>query len=76
MSVQNRYGFSDRGSEDVLRHCEKHGIAFLPWYPLGGRGAVPPSSVKMVAKKTGARPAQVILAWLLAKSPVMLPIPG
>ena len=76
VSVQNRYGFSDRGSEDVLRHCEKHGIAFLPWYPLGGRGAVPPSSVKRVAKKTGARPAQVILAWLLARSPVMLPIPG
>jgi pyridoxine 4-dehydrogenase len=76
VSVQNRYGFSDRGSEDVLRYCEGHGIAFLPWYPLGGRGAVPTASVKSVAKRTGATPVQVMLAWLLDKSPVMLPIPG
>ena len=76
VSVQNRYGLSDRGSEDVLRYCEKHGIAFLPWYPLGAGSAVRASSAKTVAKMIGARPAQVILAWLLAKSPVMLPIPG
>ena len=76
VSVQNRYGFSDRASEEVLRYCEEHGIAFLPWYPLGGQGAVPASSVKKVAKKIGATSNQVMLAWLLAKSPVMLPIPG
>jgi pyridoxine 4-dehydrogenase len=76
VSVQNRYGLSDRGSEDVLRHCEKHGIAFLPWYPLGAGSAVRASSVKAVAKKVGARPAQVILPWLLTTSPVVLPIPG
>ncbi|MGE5203419.1 MAG: aldo/keto reductase [Acidobacteriota bacterium] len=76
VSVQNRYGLADRGSEDVLRHCEKHEIAFLPWYPLGAGSAVRASSVKTVAKKIGARPAQVVLAWLLAKSPVLLPIPG
>lgn len=76
VSAQNRYGLADRGSEDVLRHCEKHGIAFLPWYPLGAGSAIRASSAKIVAKKIGATPAQVILAWLLAKSPVMLPIPG
>ena len=76
VSVQNRYSLSDRGSEDVVRHCEKHGIAFLPWYPLGAGSAVRAAGVKTVAKRIGARPAQVVLAWLLAKSPVMLPIPG
>jgi aryl-alcohol dehydrogenase-like predicted oxidoreductase len=76
VSVQNRYGLADRGSEAVVAHCEKLGIAFLPWYPLGAGSALRASAVKTIAKKHGARPSQVVLAWLLAKSPVMLPIPG
>jgi aryl-alcohol dehydrogenase-like predicted oxidoreductase len=60
----------------VLLHCEKHGIAFLPWYPLGDGSALTLSKVKRLAQKLGATPAQVAIAWLLKKSPVMLPIPG
>jgi aryl-alcohol dehydrogenase-like predicted oxidoreductase len=60
----------------VLLHCEKHGIAFLPWYPLGDGSALKLAKVKKVAQKLGATPAQVAIAWLLKKSPVMLPIPG
>jgi pyridoxine 4-dehydrogenase len=75
-SVQNRYSVADRGSEDVLLHCEKHGIAFLPWYPLGDGAALRKSKVMGLARKIGATPAQVAIAWLLKKSPVMLPIPG
>jgi len=76
VSVQNRYSLADRGSESVLLHCEKHGIAFLPWYPLGDGSALRLSRVKKLAAKLGAAPAQVAIAWLLKKSPVMLPIPG
>lgn len=76
VSVQNRYSLADRGSESVLLHCEKHGIAFLPWYPLGDGSALRLSKVKKVAQKLGATPTQVAIAWLLKKSPVMLPIPG
>jgi len=76
VSVQNRYSLADRGSESVLLHCEKHGIAFLPWYPLGDGSALRLSKVRKVAAKLGAAPAQVAIAWLLKKSPVMLPIPG
>jgi pyridoxine 4-dehydrogenase len=76
VSVQNRYSLADRSSEDVLLHCEKHGIAFLPWYPLGDGSALKLAKVKKVAQKLGATPAQVAIAWLLKKSPVMLPIPG
>jgi aryl-alcohol dehydrogenase-like predicted oxidoreductase len=76
VSVQNRYSIGDRASEAVLLHCEKHGIAFLPWYPLGDGSALAISKVKKTAAKLGATPAQVALAWLLRKSPVMLPIPG
>jgi aryl-alcohol dehydrogenase-like predicted oxidoreductase len=76
VSVQNRYSLADRGSEDVLAHCEKLGIAFLPWFPLGDGAALKLSRVKKVAEKLKAAPAQVAIAWLLAKSPVMLPIPG
>ena len=76
VSVQNRYSLNDRSSEDVLEHCEKHGIAFLPWYPLGDGSALRLSKVKKVADKLGATPAQVAIAWLLKKSPVVLPIPG
>jgi len=76
VSVQNRYSLADRSSEDVLLHCEKHGIAFLPWYPLGDGSALRVSRVKKLAEKLKATPAQVAIAWLLKKSPVMLPIPG
>jgi aryl-alcohol dehydrogenase-like predicted oxidoreductase len=76
VSVQNRYSVADRASEDVLARCEALGIAFLPWYPLGDGSALALSKVKRLAKKLGATPAQVAIAWLLKKSPVMLPIPG
>jgi pyridoxine 4-dehydrogenase len=76
VSVQNRYSLNDRSSEDVLLHCEKLGIAFLPWYPLGDGSALKLSKVKKIADKLKASPAQVAIAWLLEKSPVMLPIPG
>ncbi len=76
VSVQNRYNIGDRQSEDVLKACERLGIAFLPWYPLGDGAALRSANVKAVAKKLGATPAQVALAWLLKKSPMMLPIPG
>ncbi|MGH8765737.1 MAG: aldo/keto reductase [Burkholderiales bacterium] len=76
VSVQNEYNLGDRSSEDVLIACERLGIAFLPWYPLGAGSALRLSHVKNIARKIKATPAQVALAWLLAKSPVMLPIPG
>lgn len=76
VSVQNEYNLENRGSEDVLRACERLGIAFLPWYPLGAGAALRSPRIKELAKKHQATPAQVALAWLLQKSPVMLPIPG
>jgi aryl-alcohol dehydrogenase-like predicted oxidoreductase len=76
VSVQNEYNLEDRSSENVLKACEKLGIAFLPWYPLGAGSALKSEKIKSLARKRNATPAQVALAWLLAKSPVMLPIPG
>ena len=76
VSVQNRYSLSDRSSEDVLKACEKLGIAFLPWYPLGDGAVLRIQKLKDLAKKLQVTPAQIGIAWLLAKSPVMLPIPG
>jgi aryl-alcohol dehydrogenase-like predicted oxidoreductase len=77
VSVQNRYNLSDRSSEDVLEVCERDGLGFLPWFPLAtGRLAEPGGLVAEVADAHSATPAQVALAWLLAHSPVMLPIPG
>ena len=76
VSVQNRYNVDDRGSQNVLEACERLGIAFLPWFPLGAGAALNSAKVKRVAARIDASPAQVLLAWLLAKSPVMLPIPG
>jgi pyridoxine 4-dehydrogenase len=76
VSVQNRYNLGDRHSEDVLKACERLGIAFLPWYPLGDGSSLRNPTVKAIAKKLGATPSQVVIAWLLKKSPVMLPIPG
>lgn len=76
VSVQNSYSIDNRSSEDVLRACEKLGLAFLPWYPLGAGSVLKSAKVKRAAAKRGATPAQVAIAWLLARSPVMLPIPG
>jgi len=76
VSVQNRFSVVDRKHEDVLDACGKLGIAFLPWYPLGDGTALRSSKVASVAKRLQATPAQVAIAWLLARSPVMLPIPG
>ena len=76
VSVQNRYNLGDRHSEDVLKACERLGIAFLPWYPLGDGASLRAGKVKALAQKLAATPSQVVLAWLLRKSPVMLPIPG
>lgn len=76
-SVQNRYNLAERHSEDVLLACERRGIAFIPWFPLAmGALARPEGPVAEVARSHGATPAQVALAWLLQRSPVMLPIPG
>jgi len=76
VSVQNEYNLSDRASEDVLAACTRRGIAFIPWYPLGAGTALRAAKLKRVAARHDATPAQVALAWLLAHSPVMLPIPG
>jgi pyridoxine 4-dehydrogenase len=77
VSVQNRYSVSDRGHEPVLEACEREGLAFLPWFPLSaGRAAGARGPVEAIASRHGATPVQVALAWLLARSPVMLPIPG
>ena len=76
-TVQNRYNFADRGSEDVLKYCEAHGIGFIPWYPLGaGELAREGSALDAIAKAHGATPSQVAVAWLLQRSPVIIPIPG
>jgi aryl-alcohol dehydrogenase-like predicted oxidoreductase len=76
-TVQNRYNFADRGSEDVLRHCEANAIGFIPWYPLGaGEHARGGPEIAAIAKAHGATPSQVAVAWLLQRSPVILPIPG
>jgi pyridoxine 4-dehydrogenase len=76
VSVQNEYNVADRASDPVLAECTRLGIAFLPWFPLGAGQCLRSTRVKKVAKRHGATPAQVALAWLLARSPVMLPIPG
>ena len=76
-TVQNRYNLFDRQSEDVLDYCERHGIAFIPWYPLSaGNLANERSVLADIAQRLGAKPAQIAVAWLLRRSPVMLPIPG
>ncbi|GAA4837111.1 hypothetical protein GCM10023221_13000 [Luteimicrobium xylanilyticum] len=77
VSVQNRYNLGDREAEDVLRFAEARGLAFVPWFPLGTGGLTARSgALGRVADALGAEPAQVALAWLLQRSPVMLPIPG
>ncbi|ASW08008.1 aldo/keto reductase [Rhizobium sp. 11515TR] len=77
VTVQNRYNLVDRTSEDVLDYCEKHGIGFIPWFPLAaGDLAKEGSLLDTIAKKHNAAPSQIALAWVLKRSPVMLPIPG
>jgi pyridoxine 4-dehydrogenase len=76
-SVQNRYSLADRAWEPVVDHCEREGIAFLPWFPLGaGRLAEAGGTLVEIARRHQSTPAQVALAWLLRRSPVMVPIPG
>lgn len=74
-SVQNRYSFADREWENVVDYCEQNGIGFIPWFPLGA-GKVAGEALHLVAKAHQVTPMQVALAWLLQRSPVMLPIPG
>ncbi|HEY0485562.1 MAG TPA: aldo/keto reductase [Mycobacteriales bacterium] len=77
VSVQNRYNLSDRRAEALVDHCEVAGIAFIPWAPLDAAGLARPGSVlDEAAKRHDATPSQLALAWLLRRSPVMLPIPG
>jgi len=77
VSVQNSYNIVSRKHEAVLDYCEREGIAFIPWFPLGaGKLAREGSVLDRVAKRLGATPAQVALAWVLKRSPAMLPIPG
>jgi pyridoxine 4-dehydrogenase len=75
VSVQNRYSFADREWDYVVNYCERHGIAFIPWFPLGA-GRVAGEVLNEIAKAHGASSKQVALAWLLRRSPIMLPIPG
>jgi len=76
-TVQNRYNLVDRGSEDVLNYCEENGIGFIPWFPLAaGRLVKAGSILDTVANAHNATPGQIALAWVLKRSPVMLPIPG
>jgi len=77
VSVQNLYNIGDRQHEDVLEYCEQHGIGFIPWFPVAaGKLAQPGGKLDEAAKKHGATVSQLSLAWLLHRSPVMLPIPG
>jgi aryl-alcohol dehydrogenase-like predicted oxidoreductase len=76
-TVQNLFNLANRQSEAVLDYCEQHGIGFIPWFPLAaGRLAEPGGAVAEIAEAHDATPGQVAIAWLLARSPVMLPIPG
>ena len=76
-TVQNRYNLLDRTSEDVLNYCASHGIGFIPWFPLAaGDLTKPGATLDSIAKRHRATPGQVALAWVLKRSPVMLPIPG
>jgi pyridoxine 4-dehydrogenase len=76
VSIQNLYNVEDRSAEDVLEVCERDGVAFLPWFPLGGSGTPKHDSLARIAKAHHATPTQIALAWLLARSPAVVPIPG
>lgn len=75
VSVQNRYSFADREWDYVVEYCQRNQIAFIPWFPLGA-GKVAGEVLNRVAKAHSASPTQIALAWLLRRSPIMLPIPG
>jgi pyridoxine 4-dehydrogenase len=75
VSVQNRYSFADREWDYVVDYCERNGIAFIPWYPLSA-GKVAGEVLNRIAQARNASPTQIALAWLLHRSPIMLPIPG
>src|SRR5712672_2352979 len=75
VSVQNRYSFADREWDYVVDYCEHNGIAFIPWFPLGA-GKFAGEVLNRIAQARHARPTQVALAWLLRRSPIMLPLPG
>jgi pyridoxine 4-dehydrogenase len=77
VTVQNRYSVLDRGAEDVLEYCERAKIGFIPWFPLGaGQLSAAGSKLEKIAEQAKMTPSQLALAWLLRRSPVMLPIPG
>ena len=77
VSVQNLYNIGDRTHEDVVDYCTKHGLAFIPWFPVAaGKLAQPGGKLDAAAKRHGATLSQLSIAWLLHRSPVMLPIPG
>jgi aryl-alcohol dehydrogenase-like predicted oxidoreductase len=76
-TVQNLYNLADRSSEPVLEYCQREGIGFIPWFPMAtGRLATAGGPLQQIAEQSGATPAQLALAWLLQRSPVLLPIPG
>lgn len=75
VSVQNRYSFADREWDYVVDYCQRHDIAFIPWFPLGA-GRVAGEVLNRIAKAHSASPTQIALAWLLRRSPIVLPIPG
>ncbi|MGI8648056.1 MAG: oxidoreductase [Acidimicrobiales bacterium] len=77
VSVQNLFNLTNKQSEDVLEYCEAENLAFIPWFPIAsGQHAGPDSPIADIAQEVGATPSQVSLAWLLRRSPVILPIPG
>jgi pyridoxine 4-dehydrogenase len=77
VSVQNRYSVVDRAAEDVLEYCQRENIGFIPWFPLGaGKVSAAGSKLEAISARLGVTPSQLALAWLLRRSPVMLPIPG
>ena len=76
VSIQNLFNVQDRSAEPVLQACERDGIAFLPWFPLGGKGTPKHDALEKIAARAKATPTQIALAWLLARSPAILPIPG
>jgi aryl-alcohol dehydrogenase-like predicted oxidoreductase len=81
VTVQNRYSLADRRHEETLTYCERRGIGFLPWYPYAGGKMLKPDhpaaqALGRIAARHGATVPQLSLAWLLGRSPVLLPIPG
>ncbi len=76
VSVQNRYNLTDRVHDDVFKYCEAEGLTFIPWLPIAGGNHATSQLLAEFATDTGATPSQLSLAWLLHRSPVMVPIPG